>query len=62
MPYRPAGPQFRPLRALAIVSIVLMALTVLAAVVQCVLLWRSYDEVKRFVYGLLSDEEIERGV
>ncbi|MEU8223335.1 DUF4328 domain-containing protein [Kribbella sp. NPDC048915] len=25
------------------------------------LLWRSYDEVKRFVYGLLSDEEIERG-
>ncbi|MFG1907037.1 DUF4328 domain-containing protein [Kribbella sp. NPDC048928] len=62
LPYRPVGPQFRPLRAVAIVSIVLMGLTVLAAVVQCVLLWRSYDEVKRFVYGLLSDEEIERGV
>nr|WP_238350763.1 DUF4328 domain-containing protein [Kribbella shirazensis] len=34
----------------------------LAAVIQCVLLWRSYDEVKRFVYGLLSDEEIDRGI
>jgi hypothetical protein len=50
------------LRAVGIVSIVLMGLTVLAAVAQCVLLWRSYDEVKRFVYGLLSDEEIDRGI
>ncbi|HEY3559528.1 MAG TPA: DUF4328 domain-containing protein [Kribbella sp.] len=61
VPYRPVGPQFRPLRAVSIVSMVLMGLTVLAAVIQCVLLWRSYDEVKRLVYGLLSDEEIERG-
>lgn len=62
LPYRPVPPQFRPLRAVSIVSIVLMGLTVIAAVIQCVLLWRSYDEVKRLVYGLLSDQEIEHGV
>jgi hypothetical protein len=61
LPYQPVPPRFRPLRAVAIVSMVLMGLTVLAAVIQCVLLWRSYDEVKRLVYGLLSDQEIERG-
>jgi hypothetical protein len=58
----PVVPQYRPLRALAIVSIALMGVTALCAVIQCVLLWRSYGEVKRFVYGLLSDEEIERGM
>lgn len=62
LPYQPVPPQYRPLRAVTIVSIVLMGLTVLAAVIQCVLLWRSYDEVKRLVYGLLSDAEIERGM
>ncbi|WP_350279926.1 DUF4328 domain-containing protein [Kribbella sp. HUAS MG21] len=63
-PYQPMPvvPQYRPLRAVGIVSIVLMGLSVLAAIAQCVLLWRSYDEVKRFVYGLLSDEEIDRGI
>jgi hypothetical protein len=58
----PVVPQYRPLRAVAIVSIVLMGLSMLAAVLQCVLMWRSYDDVKRLVYGLLSDEEIERGI
>jgi len=64
MPYRPMPvvPQYRPLRALAIVSIALMGVTALGAVIQCVLMWRSYGEVKRFVYGLLSDEEIDRGL
>lgn len=62
LPYQPVPPQFRPLRAVSIVSIVLMGLSVIAAVIQCVLLWRSYDEVKRLVYGLLSDQEIEHGV
>jgi hypothetical protein len=64
MPYQPMPvvPQYRPLRALAIVSISLMGVTALGAVIQCVLLWRSYTEVKRFVYGLLSDEEIQRGI
>lgn len=62
LPYRPVPPQFRPLRAVSIVSIVLMGLTVIATVIQCVLLWRSYDEVKRLVYGLLTDAEFERGI
>jgi uncharacterized protein DUF4328 len=58
----PAPPKYRPLRRIAQVSIVLMGLTAVAAVIQSVLLWRSYDDVKRFVYGLLSEEEIDRGV
>jgi len=58
----PAPPRYRPLRRIAQVSIVLMGLTCVAAVIQSVLLWRSYDDVKRFVYGLLSEEEIDRGV
>jgi hypothetical protein len=64
MPYQPMPvlPQYRPLRALAVVSIALMGVTALGAVIQCVLMWRSYGEVKRFVYGLLSDEEIDRGI
>ncbi|MEV0796491.1 DUF4328 domain-containing protein [Kribbella sp. NPDC050281] len=57
----PAPPKYRPLRRIAQVSIVLMGLTAVAAVIQSVLLWRSYDDVKRFVYGLLSEEEIDRG-
>ena len=64
MPFQPMPvvPQYRPLRALAIVSISLMGVTALCAVIQSVLLWRSYSEVKRFVYGLLSDEEIQSGI
>ncbi len=66
MPYRPAPhqppPRYRPLRKIAVVSIVLMGLTAVAAVVQSALMWSSYDEVKRFVYGLLSEEEVDRAV
>jgi len=64
MPYSapPVPPKYRPLRRIAQISIVLMGLTAVAAVIQSVLLWRSYDDVKRFVYGLLSEEEIDRGV
>ncbi|MFF0339122.1 DUF4328 domain-containing protein [Kribbella sp. NPDC004875] len=61
LPYGPL-PRYRPLRTVAIVSIVLMGLTCVAAVIQSVLLWRSYDEVKRFVYGLLSEDELDRGI
>ncbi|MEU4196698.1 DUF4328 domain-containing protein [Kribbella sp. NPDC026611] len=61
-PYQPVLPRYRPLRKLAIVSIVLMGLTVVAAIVQSALLWSSYDDVKRFVYGLLSEEEIDSGI
>jgi hypothetical protein len=64
LPYQPPPipPRYRPLRKVAIVSIALMGLTSLAAVIQSALLWRSYDDVKRFVYGLLSEEEIDRGI
>ena len=64
MPYQPAPipPRYRPLRKIALVSIVLMGLTAVASVIQSVLLWSSYDDVKRFVYGLLSEEEINRGI
>lgn len=64
MPYQPvpAPPQYRPLRRIALVSIVLMGLTVVAAVIQAVLMWRSYEDVKRFIYGLLSDDELRRTV
>ena len=53
MPYQPAPipPRYRPLRKIALVSIVLMGLTAVAAVIQSALLWSSYDDVKRFVYG-----------
>jgi hypothetical protein len=61
-PVAPAIPQYRPLRRTALVAIVLMVLTALATAVQAVLMWRSYDEVKRFVYGLLSEDEIDSGV
>ncbi|MGW7681404.1 DUF4328 domain-containing protein [Kribbella sp. NPDC054772] len=65
-PFQPLShqplPRYRPLRKVAIVSIVLMGLTCVAAVIQSVLLWRSYDEVKRFVYGLLSEDELDRGI
>jgi hypothetical protein len=39
-----------------------MGLTAVAAVIQTVVLWTSYDEVKRFVYGLVSNDEFNRGV
>ncbi|WP_433163981.1 DUF4328 domain-containing protein [Kribbella sp. CA-247076] len=62
VPYQPLLPRYRPLKKIAIVSIVLMGLTTVAAVVQTALMWSSYDEVKRFVYGLLSEEEVDRAV
>jgi hypothetical protein len=61
-PYQPVPPRYRPLRKLALVSIGLMGLTAVAAIVQTALLWSSYDDVKRLVYGLLSEEEIDNGI
>jgi hypothetical protein len=62
----PSGPPalspYRPLRRTAIVSTVLMGLTAIAAAIQTVVLWSAYDDVKRFIYGLVSDAELERGV
>ncbi|MDX2968934.1 DUF4328 domain-containing protein [Kribbella solani] len=63
-PYQPPPviPRYRPLKPVAIVSIVLIGLTAVAAVVQSVLMWRSYDEVKRLIYGLLTEDEINSNV
>ncbi len=58
----PYGPRYRPLRAVAWVTIVLMGLTAVFAVIQSVLLWQSYAGVKRFIYLLVSDDEVDRGV
>ena len=55
-------PKYRSLRRTAQVSIGLMGLTAVAAVIQSILLWRSYSGVKRFVYGLVSEDEYQRGV
>jgi hypothetical protein len=55
-------PRYRPLRKVALVSIVLMGLSAVAAVVQAALMWASYDDMKRFVYGLLSEEEVDRAL
>ncbi|ADB29153.1 hypothetical protein Kfla_0023 [Kribbella flavida DSM 17836] len=53
--------KYRSMRRLTLVTIALMAATTVVSGIQAVLLWSSYDEVKSLVYGLLSDEEIERG-
>ncbi|MDX6259432.1 MAG: hypothetical protein QOH84_1120 [Kribbellaceae bacterium] len=53
---------YKPLRQITVVFLVLMALTTLVAILQAVLMWRSYDDVKRLVYGLLSEDELARGV
>ncbi|WP_432943434.1 DUF4328 domain-containing protein [Kribbella sp. CA-253562] len=62
----PGGPpsppaKYRPLRRLALVAVALMAGTAVVSVVQTILLWNSYEDVKRLVYGLLSEDEFERG-
>lgn len=58
----PPSSTYRPLRRTAIVSVVLIGLTSVAAVIQTVILWSSYEDVKRFVYGLVSEEELEGGL
>jgi hypothetical protein len=64
-PYVPPprrAPQYKSLRNTARAGIVLMGLTVLGAIVQSVLMWRSYDEVKQFIYGTLAEDEFANGM
>ncbi|HEY0617245.1 MAG TPA: DUF4328 domain-containing protein [Kribbella sp.] len=56
-----ATPKYRPSRLTALISIAMMGLTAIVAVIQSIALWSSYEDVKRFVYGLLSENEIDRG-
>jgi len=66
-PYYPAPghvpyqvlPRYRQLRTFAVVAIVLMGLTALVAVLQSVLMWRSYDEVKNFIFLNLTEDELD---
>ncbi|TDC29581.1 DUF4328 domain-containing protein [Kribbella albertanoniae] len=58
-PYAVLPPRYRPLRTFALVAIVLMGLTALITVLQSVLMWRSYDEVKNFIFLNLTEEEFE---
>lgn len=58
----PYGPRYRPLRAVAWVTIGMMGLTALLAVIQSVLLWQAHEGVKRFIYLQVSDDELTRGV
>ena len=57
-----AAPKYRPLRRTALVSIGLMGLTAVTAVIQVGLMWSTYDDVKRFVYGLVSEDEFDSGI
>ncbi|GAB2560133.1 DUF4328 domain-containing protein [Kribbella endophytica] len=56
-----APPKYRTLGRLARVAVALMAGTVLVSIIQTILMWLSYDDVKRLVYGLLSEDEIDTG-
>ncbi len=56
-----APPKYRTLGRLAKVAVALMAGTVLVSIIQTILMWLSYDDVKRLVYGLLSEDEIDTG-
>ncbi len=66
-PYYPAPghvpyqvlPRYRQLRTFAVVAIVLMGLTALLTVLQSVLMWRSYDNVKNFIFLNLTEEELD---
>jgi hypothetical protein len=62
-PYQaPPARTYKPLQRITVVFLVLMVLTTLVAILQAVLMWRSYDDVKRLVYGLLSEDELGRGL
>ncbi|MFC9686962.1 DUF4328 domain-containing protein [Kribbella sp. NPDC056951] len=58
-PYQVLPPRYRQLRTFALVAIALMVLTALITVLQSVLMWRSYDEVKNFIFLNLTEEEFE---
>lgn len=55
----PIRPPYQSTRVIALVGIGLMAVTVIVSILQSVLMWRSYPQVKRLIYGLLSEDEID---
>ncbi|WP_405063151.1 DUF4328 domain-containing protein [Kribbella sp. NBC_01505] len=61
-PYQVLPPRYRQLRKTALVSIVLMGLTALVTALQSALMWRSYDEVKNFIFLNLTEDEFDGGL
>jgi hypothetical protein len=61
-PYQIVPPRYRRLRTPAIVAIALMGLTAVLTALQSVLMWRSYDEVKNFIFLNLTEEEFDTSV
>ncbi len=63
-PYRMPPPvrTYKSLHRITVVFGILVVLTTIVTLIQATLMWRSYDDVKRFVYGLLSEDEFDRAM
>lgn len=61
-PMMPPLRTYKPLQRITVAFLVLMVLTTIVTLVQAALMWRSYDDVKRLVYGLLSEDEFDRAM
>jgi hypothetical protein len=51
---------YRPARTPAIVAVCLIAAGMAGSIVQCLLVWQQYGELKRIIYGLSSSAEVDR--
>ncbi|TDD59046.1 DUF4328 domain-containing protein [Kribbella antibiotica] len=58
-PYAVLPPRYRALRTIGIVAIALMGVTALLTAVQSVLMWRSYDKVKDFIFLNVSEDDLD---
>jgi Domain of unknown function (DUF4328) len=51
---------YRPPRTTAIVAVCLIVAGMAGSIVQCVLVWMQYGDLKRIIYGLSSEAEVDR--
>jgi hypothetical protein len=51
---------YRPARTPAIVAICLIVAGMAGSILQCLLVWRQYADLKRIIYGLSSSAEVDR--
>lgn len=58
VPSAPMGPTARSVRTVGIAAVILMSLGTISGLAQIVLLWQSYGDLKRIVFGLSSEEEV----
>jgi len=61
-PYQVLPPRYRRLRTTAIVTVALMGVTALVSLLQSVLMWRSYDDVKNIIFLNLTEDELENSM